>query len=126
MNFTEEEQNRLNRLPLVMRFAVETLVGAVRKIIDGDCDEASITDTMATLDNNSKGRYSNEDLVNYEQAARILGISETNRLKLKLLLDMNNIKQVTLHNQKVGFLRSEIMALRSKLYDKRKKNRKKF
>lgn len=126
MNFTEEEQSKLDRLPLVFKLATNTLLDAVRRILDGDCNESAITDTMATLNNNSQGRYADEDLVNYEEAARILGISETNRMKLKLLLDMNSIQQVTLHNQRVGFKRSEIMALRSKLYDKRKKKRKKF
>ena len=126
MNFTEEEQSKLDRLPLVFKLAINTLLDAVRRILDGDCDESAITDTMATLNNNSQGRYADEDLVNYEEAAKILGISVTNRMKLKLLLDMNNIQQVTLHNQKVGFKRSEIMALRSKLYDKRKKKRKKL
>lgn len=125
MNFTEEEQSKLNRLPLVFKLAINTLLDAVRRILDGDCDASAITDTMATLNNNSQGRYADEDLVNYEEAAKILGISATNRMKLKLLLDMNNIQQVTLHNQKVGFKRTEIMALRSKLYDKRKKKRKK-
>lgn len=126
MNFTEEEQSKLDRLPLVFKLAISTLLDAVRRILDGDCDESAITDTMATLNNNSQGRYADEDLVNYEEAAKILGISATNRMKLKLLLDMNNIQQVTLHNQKVGFKRTEIMALRSKLYDKRKKKRKKL
>ncbi|MBQ0073104.1 MAG: hypothetical protein KBT34_02795 [Prevotella sp.] len=126
MNFTEEEQSKLDRLPLVFKLAINALLDAVRRILDGDCNENAITDTMATLNNNSQGRYADEDLVNYEEAARILGISATNRMKLKLLLDMNNIEQVTLHNQKVGFKRSEIMALRSKMYDKRKKKRKKL
>lgn len=126
MNFTEEEQSKLDRLPLVFKLAINALLDAVRRILDGDCNESAITDTMATLNNNSQGRYADEDLVNYEEAARILGISATNRMKLKLLLDMNNIQQVTLHNQKVGFKRSEIMALRSKLYDKRKKKHKKL
>ena len=126
MNFTEEEQSKLDRLPLVFKLAINALLDAVRRILDGDCDESAITDTMATLNNNSQGRYADEDLVNYEEAAKILGISATNRMKLKLLLDMNNIQQVTLHNQKVGFKRTEIMALRSKLYDKRKKKRKKL
>ena len=92
MNFTEEEQSKLDRLPLVFKLAINTLLDAVRRILDGDCDESAITDTMATLNNNSQGRYADEDLVNYEEAAKILGISATNRMKLKLLLDMNNIQ----------------------------------
>lgn len=126
MKFTEDEQSKIDKLPVILKYAVESLVGVIKRIIDGDCDADSVTDAMATLDNNAKGRYSDEDLVTYDKAAKILGISVTNRAKLKLLLDMNNIQQVTLHNHKVGFLRSELMALRSKLYDDPKKRHKKF
>ena len=76
---------------------------------------------MATLNANADSRYANEDLVNYDQAAKILGVSVTNRIRLKSLLDANGVKQVVMHNQKVGFRRSELMALRTKLYAKRTK-----
>ena len=121
MKFSEDEENKIKSLPLVFRLAVDMLVGVIKKILNNECDEGEVTDTMATLKANSDSRYANEDLVNYDQAAKILGVSVTNRIRLKSLLDSNGVNQVVMHNQKVGFKRSEIMALRTKLYAKRTK-----
>ena len=121
MKFSEDEENKIKSLPLVFRLAVDMLVGVIKKILNNECDEDEVTDTMATLNANADSSYANEDLVNYDQAAKILGVSVTNRIRLKSLLDANGVKQVVMHNQKVGFKRSEIMALRTKLYAKHTK-----
>ena len=121
MTFNEEEEKKIKSLPLVLRIAVDTLVGIIKKILNNECDEDEVTDTMATLKANADSRYADEDLVNYDKAAKIIGVSVTNRLKLKSLLDAHGIKQVVMHNQKIGFKRSELMALRTKLYAKRDK-----
>ena len=121
MTFNEDEEKKIKSLPLVLRLAVDTLVGIIKKIINNECDEDEVTDTMATLNANADSRYANEDLVNYDQAANILGVSVTNRIRLKSLLDSNGVKQVVMHNQRIGFKRSEVMALRTKLFAKRPK-----
>lgn len=121
MKFSEDEETKIKSLPLVFRLAVDMLVGVIKKILNNECDEDEVTDAMATLNANADSRYANEDLVNYDQAANILGVSVTNRIRLKSLLDANGVKQVVMHNQKVGFKRSELMALRTKLYSKRTK-----
>lgn len=121
MIFSEDEEKKIKSLPLVLRLAVDTLVCVIKKIINNECDEDEVTDTMATLNANTDSRYANEDLVNYDQAANILGVSVTNRLRLKSLLDANGVKQVVMHNQRIGFKRSEVMALRTKLFAKRSK-----
>lgn len=116
MKFTEEEKEKINKLPALLRMAFNALVNALKSVINGDCDESTLANVMATVSQNSMGRYSTEDLVNYEQAAKILGISTTNRSKLKLTLDLHGIKQVTIHNQRVGFRRDEVLALKNKLH----------
>ena len=121
MTFNEEEEKKIKSLPLVLRIAVDTLVGIIKKILNNECDEDEVTDTLATLNANADSRYSDEDLVNYDQAAKILGLSVTNRIRLKSLLDANGVKQVVMHNQRIGFKRSELMALRTKLFAKRSK-----
>ena len=121
MTFNEDEEKKIKSLPLVLRIAVDTLMGVLKKILNDECNEDEVADTIATLDANAGGRYANEDLVNYDQAAKILGVSVTNRIRLKSLLDTNGVKQVVMHNQKVGFKRSEVMALRTKLFAKRAK-----
>lgn len=121
MKFSEDEERTIRSLPLVFRIAVDMLVGIIKKIINNECDEDEVTDTMATLKANADSRYANEDLVNYDQAAKILGVSVTNRIRLKSLLDANGVKQVVMHNQRIGFRRSEVMAIRTKLFAKRSK-----
>lgn len=129
MKFSEEEQSKLNKLPLVLRTTAQYLLESVNRILNDECNEEAVTSAMATVNANSSGRFSDDDLVNYEQAARILGVSETNRAKTKMLLDKNGIKQVVMHNQKVGFIRAEVVALADKMYSKlpnKKKKRKLF
>ena len=121
MKFSEDEEEKIKSLPIVFRLAVEMLLGLIKKILNNECDEDEVTDTLASLNANADSRYADEDLVNYDKAAKIIGVSVTNRLKLKSLLDAHGIKQVVMHNQKIGFKRSELMALRTKLYAKRDK-----
>ena len=121
MKFSEDEERKIKSLPLILRIALDTLVGVIKKVRNNECNGDEVADTIATLNANSDGRYANEDLVNYDQAAKILGVSVTNRLRLKSLLDANGVKQVVMHNQKIGFKRSEVMALRTKLFAKRSK-----
>lgn len=87
----------------------------------GDCDESTVVSTMGTLNQNAQGRYSDDDLLNYDKACKILGFSVTNRVGLKRLLDKNGIKQVIIHNTPCGFRRDEIMALRDKINEEVKK-----
>ena len=121
MKFSEDEENKIKSLPLVLRLAVDTLVGVIRKILNNECDEDEVTDTLATLNANADSRYADEDLVNYDQAAKILGVSVTNRIRLKSLLDANGVRQVVMHNHRIGVKRSDVMALRTKLFAKRSK-----
>lgn len=112
---SDKYHERVNKLPSVMRYVVNVLLDCIDNIINGDCDEDTIVSTMATLENNTMGRYCDADLLNYDQAGDILGFGYTNRVGLKRLLDNNNIHQVTINNIKCGFRRSKIMALRDKL-----------
>lgn len=100
-----------------MRMAAETLTGALERILDGECDESAIAQAIATLNANSMGKFSDDDLVTYDKAMRILGIRD--RGKLKQILDENGVHQVLMHNQKVGFPRHKVLEIRNQL-----KNRK--
>lgn len=98
-----------------MRYVIYKLVDCIDDIINGKCDEQILVNTMSTLENNANGRYSKEDLLNYDKAGESLGFGTTNRAGLKKLLDKNGIHEVVINNMKVGFRRDEIMALKDKL-----------
>lgn len=100
-------REKIDKLPFFMRYVIYKLVDCIDDIINGKCDEQILVNTMSTLENNANGRYSKDDLLNYDKAGEILGFGTTNRIGLKNLLDKNNMK--------VGFRRDEIMALKDKL-----------
>lgn len=107
------EREKFKNLSPVMQTAVKALLAAVESILGGDCDEGAVAQAVMTLDANSKGRYNDDDLVTYDRAMKILGI--TDRSKLKHILDVNGVEQVTIHNQKVGFPRSKVLAVKDKM-----------
>lgn len=124
---TASAEEKIEKLPFFMRYVIHKLVDCIDDIINGKCDEQLIVNTMSTLENNSKGRYSKDDLLNYDKAGEALGFGCTNRVGLKRLLDRNNIHEVVINNMKVGFRRDEIMALKDKLNDEiRKRERKRI
>lgn len=115
MIFSEEEQRIIANLPPVLRTALKCMVSAINNIINGECDETKLIDTMATLNNNSSRKYGDGDLISYDTACKIMRIPITNRNKLRKLCNRYDIKQVVLNNHKVGFLKSDIQSLKVKL-----------
>lgn len=105
---------RIENLPFIMSNVVYFLLGIIDNIVNGECDESVVASTICTLNNNTNGRYCREDLVSFEKVADILCYGK-NRVALKSLLDKNRIKQVVINNHKVGYIRSEIMALRDNM-----------
>lgn len=108
-------QEKIDQLPLFMRYVIYKLVDCIDDIINGKCDEQLLVNTMSTIENNANSRYSKDDLLNYDKAGESLGFGTTNRAGLKKLLDKNGIHEVVINNMKVGFRRDEIMALKDKL-----------
>lgn len=108
-------QEKIDKLPFFMRYVIYKLVDCIDDIINGKCDEQLLVNTMSTIENNSNGRYSKDDLLNYDKAGEALGFGTTNRTGLKKPLDKNGIHEVVINNMKVGFRRDEIIALKDKL-----------
>ena len=111
---SDSAKAEVRRLPSFMRYVVGVLLDCIGSIIKGDCEEDSVAAAMATLYNNSAGRYNDSDLVNYGEAAKILGFG-TNRLRLKRTIDKYGIRQVRIKNKRCGFRRSDITNLKDKL-----------
>lgn len=113
MLITEETQERINNMPLPFRIACNTLLDILANILHYkyDCDIEEMTKIAADYEARSQGKYSDKDLVNYDEACDILGYTRTNRIGLKRVLDKNGIKQVVINNQRVGFPRHKVEAL---------------
>lgn len=86
-------------------------------MIDNDeCSEAEAAAMLSRFNSESQGFYDHHSLVNYDKAMRILGVK--NRNKFKQICKENHIEQRKLNNQSVGFLRSEIEDLQTRLRNK--------
>lgn len=113
MKLDKETEDKINNLPTVMKYIVAFLLKCIDDIINGKCDDKEIIKAMNTVKDNSEGRFSKEELMNYDEAGNALGFGTTNRVGLKRLLDNNNIHQVKIGSTKVGFLKSKIIELKN-------------
>lgn len=111
MLVTQETQNRIDELPLPLRMAANALLNALENLVSNKCDNEEILRTMSDFNDFAQGKYREDDLVNYDEACKILGFSTSNRVGLKRELDKNGIKQVVINNQRVGFPRHKVEAL---------------
>lgn len=114
MKLDYETKEKIERLPFVLKYITNYLLQAVDDLINGKCDEDKVANLAGNLKLNAEGKYSNEDLLNYDEAGKILGYGTTNRMGLKRLLDKHGVKQVKIKNNSCGFERSEIIAVKDK------------
>jgi len=110
---TAEAKAKISKLPLVLRTAAKMLEDSLLSVIVGNCDEDQVANMVCTADANARGRYSDEELMTYDEAQRALKISDRN--KLKATMDKYGIQQVIMTNHKVGFPREAVLALKTKL-----------
>lgn len=113
----ESSKEKLSSLSFPLQIAASYLVECLDSLLNGKCNESDIANSIAQINDNSNGKYANEDLMNYDESGKVLGFG-TNRNALKRFLDVNGVKQVIMNNHKVGFPRKSILALRDKMIQK--------
>lgn len=111
MLVTQETQDKIDKLPLPLRMASNMLLGALENLVGGKCDTEEVVRTVSSMNEHAQGKYSDEELVNYDEACDILGYTRTNRIGLQRVLNKHGIKQVIMNNHRVGFPRHKIEAL---------------
>ena len=111
MLVTQETQDKIDKLPLPLKMASNMLLNALESLIGGKCDTTEVLHTVSSINEHAQGKYSDNELVNYDEACDILGYTRTNRIGMKRELDKNGIKQVVINNQRVGFPRHKVEAL---------------
>lgn len=111
MLVTQETQDKIDKLPLPLKVASNMLLDCLENLVGGKCDAEEVVRTVGSINEHAQGKYSDEELVNYDEACDILGYTRTNRIGMKRELDKNGIKQVVINNQRVGFPRHKVEAL---------------
>ena len=72
MELDSESKDKLSKQPFIIRQAASYVLNLLNTLINGGCDESTVVSTMGTLNQNAQGRYSDDDLVNYDNACKIL------------------------------------------------------
>lgn len=116
MEFTEEEKQKISKLPKIFQMGIEYLKDVMATIIRGDCDESTMLNSMGTLNQNAQGRYSDADLCTYDDAAKAMGFPVTARKQVSQLLFNHGVRPIVIKNRKMGFNRFQVLALRDKLH----------
>ena len=111
MLVTQETQDKIDKLPLPLKVASNMLLDCLENLVGGKCDTEEVVRTVGSINEHAQGKYSDDELVNYDEACDILGYTRTNRIGMKRELDKNGIKQVIMNNHSVGFPRHKVEAL---------------
>ena len=115
INLDNESKEKLKRLPLTMRSLAKMLVGGLNDLVSEDCSEEEVIRTIHTIQSAQDDKYGNDDVVNYDEACRLLGLEPTNRVGLKKIINAHKIKQITINNVKIGFSKKEILKIKDNI-----------
>lgn len=98
-----------NNLSAIKRTAL-VIMDSLKEQIMTDCNDEELQEAMAKFHPQSHGYVKKDEFVNYDDALKILGLSN-NRTKLNNLCKQYGIKNQKINNVCVGFLRKEIERL---------------
>lgn len=83
-------------------------------IFSDECSETEISSAINSLEKVNSEYVRPTDVLNCDESMRVLNFSN-NRVGFKRLMDAKGIEQVIFKNRKIGYRKSEILALKSEL-----------
>ena len=95
----------LSKKPFLQQLR-KILSEGIQRIDNDECSEESALGMVARFNIESDTHYDKKRFVNYDEAMRMIGIRS--RGMFKKMCDENGIRQHSVGNIKVGFLRNEI------------------
>lgn len=107
-------KDEIGKLSGIKKFLFETLFSRLFDIFTEDCSDNDLAQAINSIE---------DDFLNYDSAMRILHYS-SNRVGFSNLMKKKGIKQHKFRNQKIGFKKSEILALKAELDAEREAKKK--
>lgn len=107
-------KEEVEKLKGIKKILFKTLFDRVWDILSDECTEEDISSAVNSLEKVNGEYVRPDDYLNYEQAMKLLGFSN-NRNGFCVLMKKHGIVQHTFKNQKIGFKKSDILALKSEL-----------
>lgn len=115
-------KEELSKLSPIKRWLFETLFDKIWAIFSDECSETEISSAINSLEKVNSEYVRPTDVLNYDESMRVLNFSN-NRVGFKRLMDAKGIEQVIFKNRKIGYRKSEILALKSELEAEQKAKR---
>ena len=103
-----------------MSSLLSTIFGRIFDIFSAGCNEDELAGALNTIDKMNSEYVNPKDYVTYDGAMKILCMGN-NRAGFKKLMDKYGIKNQSFNNHKIGFKRSDILAVKDKLKEERQK-----
>lgn len=107
---------KFNALSPTKRTAFKILKSAARDLLNGECSDEEIADTMSKLSPTSNGFKREEDYVTVDEGMRMLGMGQ-NRVAFCNLMRKNGIVNEKFKNVSIGYRRDKILSLLHKSED---------
>lgn len=114
-----------NSLSIVQRTALAVIDSIRDKILNGDCNEKDLTESLAQFHPESNGYFNRYDYINADKAMNILQLGY-NRAKFYTLLKEYGITNHHINNMPIGYKRTEIERLAKIIQVEHKLNRSKY
>lgn len=116
--------NRINKIKSdiydIIKEEVDALSPIRKLVFSADCNEDELAGALNTIDKMNSEYVNPKDYVTYDGAMKILCMGN-NRAGFKKLMDKYGIKNQSFNNHKIGFKRSDILAVKDKLKEERQK-----
>ena len=116
----KEEVSKLSGLKKIL---FDTVFSRLLDILSEDCSENDVAQAINSIEKVNSEYVREDDFLNYDAGLKLLGYSN-NRVAFSNLMKKHGIKQQLFRNQKIGFKKSEILALKAELEAEREINRK--
>lgn len=107
----KEEVSKLSGLKKIL---FDTVFSRLLDILSEDCSENDVAQAINSIEKVNSEYVREDDFLNYDAGLKLLGYSN-NRVAFSNLMKKHGIKKQVFRNQKVGFKKSEILALKSEL-----------
>lgn len=112
-------KEEVDALSPIRKLVFSTIFGRIFDIFSADCNEDELAGALNTIDKKNSEYVNPKDYVTYDGAMKILCMGN-NRAGFKKLMDKYGIKNQSFNNHKIGFKRSDILAVKDKLKEERK------
>ena len=95
----------------MIRTVATMLYDILDKLANGDCDESEVSEMVSKFHPSKNGYISNNEVANVEKCCKMLGLGN-NRAKFYRLVNKYKCKEVTINNQKCGYLIKDIETIK--------------